>query len=478
MAAKGNGSDNFQWPVGIFVPDDGLSVYVADSTNHRISVWRRTTAASTDWDFQTTFGTEGTGLGQLKDPFDVAVSRDELTAWVADSSNDRISIWKRKSKSSKVWVNTKTFGTFGSEANQFKNPRGIAVAKDGKTALRQRLRQPPDLGLDLLVSEVRVMIADASRRPSPAQSGRLPRPAPALTALPRRGVVRAGLGALAASALGLGSQSDQTTAGKRRKPPYVFDRQWGSQGTGNGQFMHPIGIARAPSNGDIYIADTNNSRIQRFSSAGVFQTAWGGEGSADGQFMAPRGVAVDPETGAVFVADLFNHRIQVFLASGRLIAVWGNPGSAAPVGRPYGIAVSPTNGDVYITDITNSRVLRYTTSGTFVDLLGDFGTGNGQFNSPKGIAISPKTGDVYVVDSGNYRIQRFSADGDFLGKWGRRGRDKGEFGSNGHRSRGGRRRRQRRRLRHRLPERPHPALQRQWSLRDQVGQDRRRSGGT
>ena len=133
FGSEGNGSDNFQWPVGIFVPDDGLSVYVADSTNHRISVWRRTTAASTDWDFQTSFGTEGSELGQLKDPFDVAVSRDQLTAWVADSSNNRISIWKRKSKSSKVWVNTKTFGTFGSEANQFKNPRGIAVAKDGKT---------------------------------------------------------------------------------------------------------------------------------------------------------------------------------------------------------------------------------------------------------------------------------------------------------------------------------------------------------
>ena len=140
-------------------------------------------------------------------------------------------------------------------------------------------------------------IAEANRRPSPAQSGHLPRPAPALAAPSRRGVLRAGLSALAASVLGLGGQSDQTTAGKRRKPPYVFDRQWGSQGTGNGQFMHPIGIARAPSNGDIYIADTNNSRIQRFSSAGVFQTTWGSAGSADGQFNSPRGVAVDPETG-------------------------------------------------------------------------------------------------------------------------------------------------------------------------------------
>jgi DNA-binding beta-propeller fold protein YncE len=133
FGSEGNGSNQFQWPVGIFVSNDGLTVYVADAINHRISVWRRTTAASTDWAFRTSFGTQGSGLGQLMDPFDVAVSRDELTAWVVDSSNDRISIWKRKSKSSTVWRNTKTFGTPGSEANQFNNPRGIAVAKDGRT---------------------------------------------------------------------------------------------------------------------------------------------------------------------------------------------------------------------------------------------------------------------------------------------------------------------------------------------------------
>ena len=272
----------------------------------------------------------------------------------------------------------------------------------------------------------------------------------ALATPSRRDVLRVGLSALAASVLGLGGQSDQTTAGKRRKPPYVFDRQWGSQGTGNGQFMHPIGIARAPSNGDIYIADTNNSRIQCFSSAGVFQTTWGGPGSADGLFNSPRGVAVDPETGSVFVADLFNDRIQVFLASGRLTAVWGGPSSAAPVGRPYGIAVSPTNGDVYITDITNSRVLRYTTSGTFVDLLGDFGTGNGQLITE--VAISPKrdssldrqrgirlqrlgpegvavagNGAVFVTDYPNDRIQRFSASGSFQTKWGKTGAGPGEL---------------------------------------------------
>jgi tripartite motif-containing protein 71 len=83
-----------------------------------------------------------------------------------------------------------------------------------------------------------------------------------------------------------------------------------TDGTGTGaRFSVPKGIMTDGTN--LYVADTGNSRIQKFSASGAYITQWGGRGSGDGQFSSPRGVAVD-STGNVYVADMGNHRIQKF----------------------------------------------------------------------------------------------------------------------------------------------------------------------
>jgi DNA-binding beta-propeller fold protein YncE len=63
--------------------------------------------------------------------------------------------------------------------------------------------------------------------------------------------------------------------------------------------------------GDIYVADTGNHRIQRFSATGTFLGVWGSEGSGEGQFNKPVGIAVATD-GTVTVADSFNARMQQF----------------------------------------------------------------------------------------------------------------------------------------------------------------------
>jgi DNA-binding beta-propeller fold protein YncE len=65
--------------------------------------------------------------------------------------------------------------------------------------------------------------------------------------------------------------------------------------------------------GGVYVVDTHNHRIQKFSSEGVFVTKWGTKGSGDGQFINPYDVAVGPN-GDIYVADPENNRIQKFLA--------------------------------------------------------------------------------------------------------------------------------------------------------------------
>ena len=71
------------------------------------------------------------------------------------------------------------------------------------------------------------------------------------------------------------------------------------------------------SDGSVYVADTANHRIQKFTSAGVFISQWGTEGNGsfrrgDGQFDEPGGIAVASD-GSVYVADTDNNRIQKFL---------------------------------------------------------------------------------------------------------------------------------------------------------------------
>ena len=61
----------------------------------------------------------------------------------------------------------------------------------------------------------------------------------------------------------------------------VFARKWGTEGTGEGQFKFPVGVAVA-SDGSVYVADAGNYRVQKFTAEGVFISKWGAEGTGDG----------------------------------------------------------------------------------------------------------------------------------------------------------------------------------------------------
>src|SRR5437016_3835259 len=102
--------------------------------------------------------------------------------------------------------------------------------------------------------------------------------------------------------------SSATTA-----PQYAT--QWGSYGLGKlGQFAFPQGISM-DSSGNVYVTDTGNSRIEKFSPDGKFITSIGQSGLKDGQFLSPRGVAADSQ-GSIYVADSGNNRIEKFTQDG------------------------------------------------------------------------------------------------------------------------------------------------------------------
>ena len=106
---------------------------------------------------------------------------------------------------------------------------------------------------------------------------------------------------------------------------YEYEKMWPALLGQPWYFNHPSGIA-VDSSGNVYLADTDNHRIQKFSSNGQFVTRWGSQGSGDGQFGSPQGIALD-SSGNVYIADEWNHRIQKFSSNGQFIAKWGSNGS-------------------------------------------------------------------------------------------------------------------------------------------------------
>jgi DNA-binding beta-propeller fold protein YncE len=181
----------------------------------------------------------------------------------------------------------------------------------------------------------------------------------------------------------------------------AFLSRWGTLGMENGQFHNPTGIAINAS-GEVYVVDRGNWRVQKFTSDGLYLDQWGSAGFGDGQFgdpeetgIGPWGIAVSGN-GDVYVADQSNDRMQKFTGAGGYLAQWG------PF-LVYGVAVGP-NGDVYVSSDDVVRI--FTSGGAPLDQIGTSGAAEGQFDNPEGVAVD-RSGNVFVADMFNNRIQKF-----------------------------------------------------------------------
>jgi YD repeat-containing protein len=204
--------------------------------------------------------------------------------------------------------------------------------------------------------------------------------------------------------------------------PPAFASAFGSEGTGNGQFKQPSGVA-VDSSGNLWVVDAGNNRLEKFSTSGSWLASYGKAGSGEAQFNEPRSIALNQSTGNVYVADKANNRIEELSATGAYVASLGTSGSGA-LKEPEGVALD-SSGDVWVSDTGHNRLVEFSSAGTFIREAGSLGSGTGQLKSPAGLTISE--GTVFVVDSANSRVEQFSSSGAYLGQVGTSGSGTGQF---------------------------------------------------
>jgi DNA-binding beta-propeller fold protein YncE len=175
----------------------------------------------------------------------------------------------------------------------------------------------------------------------------------------------------------------------------------------------PRSLATAK-DGTIYVADTRNHRVVHLDMDGKVLQTWGSFADGvsiaigNGTFNEPWGIAIGPDN-SVYVTDTWNHRIEKFTPDGKFITAWGVFGQGQTPDSfygPRGLAMD-SQGRLYVTDTGNKRVVVFDENGNFITQFGSGGMDPGQFDEPVGIAVD-KNGTVYVVDTWNQRIQTFS----------------------------------------------------------------------
>ncbi len=196
--------------------------------------------------------------------------------------------------------------------------------------------------------------------------------------------------------------------------------------------FRPFGLA-FDVNGNLFVADSDNSVIRRIAPDGIITTVAGNNRGAlagDGgpataaSLSSPYAVAFDP-AGALYIADRSNHRIRRVSADGTITTWMGNsysfggdggPAAQALLAEPYAIAFDSA-GNAYIADYSNRRIRKVAPNGGTVSTIAgngglspvvDGGPANATVTTAWGVAVD-SLGNVYIADGQNNRLRKIDA---------------------------------------------------------------------
>ncbi len=181
---------------------------------------------------------------------------------------------------------------------------------------------------------------------------------------------------------------------------------------GAGVLVSPAGIAIDKENRLAYVVDTQQDQVlvfdadkytllRRIGTAGKKHTL-----TSPGNFSLPTNVAVDKE-GNVYVTDTLNDRVEIFDADGNFINQIGTPGDGpGHFARPKGIAID-RDGHIWVTDEVQSRVQVFNKRGQLLIYFGELGWYPGQFQALYGIASDDHDNRIITTEQFPGRVQVF-----------------------------------------------------------------------
>jgi NHL repeat len=189
---------------------------------------------------------------------------------------------------------------------------------------------------------------------------------------------------------------------------------FGSQGSGNGQFQSPLGVAVQASSGNVFVVDSGNARVEKFTPGGSFISAFG-----QGRLSSPRGIATD-NLGKVYVSDAGTNTVQKFDANGNFVSTID--GTSAPQGHFQslgGVAVDQAN-NLWVADSGTSNVIEFGSKGNFLRQWHDSCPSSGPVtppcatdSNPTAIAVDSAHNAVYLIDVFGGYVNRYSLTGNW-----------------------------------------------------------------
>ena len=157
----------------------------------------------------------------------------------------------------------------------------------------------------------------------------------------------------------------------------------------------------------MYVADSQNYRVQRFTISGKFLHKFGSHGSGTGQFNYPSGISIDCDD-RLYVSDMFNDRIQVFRLDGGFIgSLDGNVSGKAGFTRPWGLAIAP-DGNLFIAGRDSNMVTVLTHDGQFVRSF--------EVKEPTGVAVDAAGFSLVTTNASPGIVSIFNHNGQLIHK--------------------------------------------------------------
>jgi len=182
-----------------------------------------------------------------------------------------------------------------------------------------------------------------------------------------------------------------------------------------GPFGQPFGISIHPNGDFLAVANTQSREVLKFSLEGELLERRKRAGQGPGEFRWPRGMDVGPD-GHLYIADTDNERLQKLDANIDFVQIIKGPDNRSKgTFHPRAVAVNHTSGRIYAPAAYAQRIDYFEADGTYI---GSFGQGDRTgpvFNTARNVAVDPDSGEVFVSDWMGHAIRRFDENGKYLG---------------------------------------------------------------